>query len=51
MNDPGLEEPVNETQNRIEDEKKDEEDLEQEAEQSFLNPRSNLQHLSNPISY
>ena len=50
MNDPGLEEPLNETQNRIEDEKKDEEDFEQEAEQSFLNPRSKPQRLSSQNS-
>lgn len=40
MNDPGLEEPLNETQNRIESERKREEDFEQEVEQTFLNPRS-----------
>ena len=46
MNDPGLEEPLNETQNRIEAERKEEEDFEQEVEQSFLNPRSvNLHDL------
>ena len=45
MNDPGLEEPLNETQNRIEGERKEEEDFEQEAEQTFLNPRLNKQCL------
>lgn len=40
MNDPGLEEPVSETQKRIEDDRKEEEDFEQEEEQTFLNPRS-----------
>lgn len=43
MNDPGLEEPLNETQNRLEEETKEEEELEQEAEQAFLNPRSYTQ--------
>ena len=41
MNDPGLEEPLNETQKRVEHERKEEEDFEQEEEQTFLNPRSN----------
>ena len=41
MNDPGLEEPLNETQNRIEGERKEEGEDEEEAEQTFLNPRSN----------
>ena len=45
MNDPGLEEPLNETQKRVERERKEEEDFEQEEEQTFLNPRSNLQCL------
>ena len=47
MNDAGLDEPLNETQKRIEGERKEEEDFEQEEEQTFLNPRSNPQfHLS-----
>lgn len=39
MNDPGLDKPLNETQNRINEGKQEEEDLEQEVEQTFLNPR------------
>lgn len=42
MNDPGLEEPVSETQKRIEGDRKEEEDFEQEEEQTFLNPRSSF---------
>ena len=45
MNDPGLEEPLNETQKRVERDRKEEEDFEQEEEQTFLNPRSNPQCL------
>ena len=45
MNDPGLEEPLNETQKRVERDRKEEEDFEQDEEQTFLNPRSNLQCL------
>ena len=45
MNDPGLEEPLNETQKRVEQERKEEEDFEQEEEQTFLNPRSDPQCL------
>ena len=45
MNDPGLDEPVNETQKRLDRESKEEEEFEQEEEQTFLNPRSNLQCL------
>lgn len=47
MNDHGLQEPLNETQNRIEGERKEEEDFEQEAEQAFLNPRLTIQYVSN----
>lgn len=51
MNDPGLHEPLHETQERIEGEEKEDEDFEREAEQTFLNPRSaNLQHLPTQIS-
>ena len=51
MNDPGLDEPLNETQNKIEGVRKEEEDFEQEVEQSFLDPRSNPQCLptQNPL--
>ncbi|KAF6222885.1 hypothetical protein HO133_000936 [Letharia lupina] len=38
MNDPGLHEPLNQTQNKIEGVRKEEEDFEQEVEQSFLDP-------------
>ena len=44
MNDPGLHEPVAESQDKIEDTEKEEEDIEEEVEQSFLNPRSTAQH-------
>lgn len=40
MNDPGLDEPLNETQNKFEGARLEEEDFEQEVEQTFLNPRS-----------
>ena len=46
MNDPGLQDPLNETQNRIDGERKEEEDFEQEVEQAFLNPRSTLHYIS-----
>ena len=45
MNDPGLKEPLDETQNKIEGARKEEEDFEQEVEQTFLNPRS-----ANPLN-
>ena len=45
MNDPGLDEPLNETQNRIEEERKEEGDFEREEEQTFLNPRSNPEYF------
>ena len=38
MNDPGLDKPINETSDRIEEEKKVQEDFEREDEQAFLNP-------------
>lgn len=39
MNDPGLDDPINESDRKIEDERKEEEDVEREDEQAFLNPR------------
>lgn len=51
MNDPGLEEPLNETQNKIAGARKEEDEFEQEVEQAFLNPRSaTLQHFPTQIS-
>lgn len=38
MNDPGLDAPINET-HKIEEERKEEEEVEYEDEQTFLNPR------------
>ena len=38
MNDPGLDEPINETSDRVEKEVKEEEDFEREDEQAYLNP-------------
>lgn len=38
MNDPGLDKPINETSDRLEEEGKEEEDFEREDEQTFLNP-------------
>lgn len=40
MNDPGLDEPLNETQKIVEGTRKEGEEIEQEVEQTFLNPRS-----------
>lgn len=39
MNDPGLDEPINESSNKIEDEKNGDRDYEKEDEQAFLKPR------------
>ena len=38
MNDPGLDKPINETSDRVEEEVKDQEDLEREEEQAYLDP-------------
>ena len=38
MNDPGLDKPINETSDRVEEERKEEEDFEREDEQAYLNP-------------
>lgn len=39
MNDPGLDEPIQETSKDVEQERKDELDFRKEDEQAFLNPR------------
>ena len=39
MNDPGLDSPIQDGAQAVEEEKRDEEDLEEEDEQTFLNPR------------
>lgn len=39
MNDPGLEEPIQETSKKVEDERKVAAEVEWEDEQAFLNPR------------
>lgn len=39
MNDPGLDEPIQETSKDVEQERKDEMDFKKEDEQAFLNPR------------
>ena len=45
MNDPGFDEPLNETQKRMKSERKEEEDFEEEEEQTFLNPRSKIHNV------
>lgn len=45
MNDPGLDEPINESSKKIEDERKEDEDIEKEDEQAFLKPRFKPQLL------
>ena len=40
MNDPGLDSPIQDGAKAVE-ENRDEDDLEEEDEQAFLNPRSN----------
>ena len=42
MNDPGLEKPIQEKSNDLEKERKDEDQMEKEDEQSFLNPRHDI---------
>jgi potassium channel subfamily K len=39
MNDPGLDEPISNDANRIEDQERDERDEREEDEQAFLEPR------------
>lgn len=39
MNDPGLDEPIQKEAEGIEQDRKDDEDVEKEDEQTFLNPR------------
>ncbi len=46
MNDPGLDDPINESAKKIEDERKEEKDVEREDEQAFLNPRFEPQQPS-----
>ncbi|KAL8759648.1 MAG: hypothetical protein Q9199_000609 [Rusavskia elegans] len=38
MNDPGLDEPIQETSKDVEQDRKDELDFQKEDEQAFLNP-------------
>ena len=40
MNDPGLHEPINQTSEHIENDRRNEEDAAKEDEQVYLNPRS-----------
>ena len=39
MNDPGLHSPIEDGANAVEEDKQDDEDIEEEDEQTFLNPR------------
>lgn len=39
MNDPGLEEPIQQESKHVEQDRKDEEDFQKEDEQAFLDPR------------
>lgn len=39
MNDPGLNEPIQQESKNVEEDRKDEEDLQKEDEQAFLDPR------------
>ena len=39
MNDPGLDQPIDESSHKVEDERLDEQEVEKEDEQTFLNPR------------
>ena len=39
MNDPGLDEPISKVADRIEDEKDEEREAENDEEQTFLSPR------------
>ena len=40
MNDPGLDAPIQDGAKAVEEEKQGEEEVEEEDEQAFLNPRS-----------
>lgn len=42
MNDPGLDEPIQETSKDVEQDRKDELDFQKEDEQAFLNPRYDM---------
>ena len=54
MNDPGLDQPINESSQKIEDERHTQQEVDKEDEQTFLNPRfeaslsdvSSIQHAS-----
>ena len=50
MNDPGLDEPISNSANAIQEEMGDEEDAEKEEEQAFLDPRSCPSHMPVCIS-
>ena len=42
MNDPGLDSPIQDGAKAVEEDKTDEDELDKEDEQAFLNPRSGL---------
>ena len=46
MNDPGLDEPIAESANKVQEDLKKENEIEKEEEQAFLDPRSNLLPMS-----
>ena len=46
MNDPGLDEPIGQTSDRVEKGRKEEEDLEREEEQAYLKPRYTVRQSS-----
>ncbi len=51
MNDPGLDEPIQKTSNKVEGEHRADEDAEREDEQAFLNPRLNNIHHSSKVQW
>lgn len=50
MNDPGLDEPIQKESEGIEQDRKDDEDIEKEDEQTFLNPRYLTQRKPRPYA-
>ena len=45
MNDPGLDEPISKVADRIEDEKNEEREAEDDDEQTFLRPRCEMLYM------
>ncbi|KAL8935435.1 MAG: hypothetical protein Q9216_005427 [Gyalolechia sp. 2 TL-2023] len=46
MNDPGLDEPIQQESNNVEEDRKDDEDFQKEDEQAFLDPRCPMFYTS-----